>query len=185
DKYSGGLGTYTANHVPMAIHAPDVGRTYFVYGGTRAGRRHLLAMVSYYDHQRHRVPRPTVVHDKKGVDDPHDNPSLCLDGEGHLWIFVSGRARARPGLIFRSREPHRIDAFEKVAEREFTYPQPRWIDGVGFVGRSWDRRNRGRGRSVPGAKSRCGRVRIRASPGERPAISRDPVRGITTTFDAR
>ncbi len=133
DKYSGGLGTYTANHVPMAIHAPEVGRTYFVYGGTRSGRRHLLAMVSYYDHQRHLVPRPTVVHDKQGVDDPHDNPSLCLDGDGYLWVFVSGRARARPGLIYRSRKPHELDAFEKIAEREFTYPQPRWIEGRGFV----------------------------------------------------
>ena len=24
DKYSGGLGTYTAKHVPMAIYAPEV-----------------------------------------------------------------------------------------------------------------------------------------------------------------
>jgi len=26
DKYSGGLGTYTANHVPIAVHAPEVQR---------------------------------------------------------------------------------------------------------------------------------------------------------------
>ncbi len=36
DKYSGGLGTYTVNHVPMAIYAPKVGKTFFVYGGTTA-----------------------------------------------------------------------------------------------------------------------------------------------------
>lgn len=125
DKYSGGLGTYTANHVPMAVHAPEAGRTYFVYGGAREGRRHLLAMASYYDHRRHRVPRPTVVHDKQGVDDPHDNPSLCLDGDGHLWVFVSGRARSRPGLIYRGRKPHSIEAFDLVLEKEFTYPQHR------------------------------------------------------------
>jgi hypothetical protein len=133
DKYSGGLGTYTANHVPMAIHAPEVGRTFFVYGGARAGRRHLLAMASYYDHRNNLVPRPTIVHDKQGVDDPHDNPSLCLDGEGHLWVFVSGRARARPGLMYRSRKPFSVETFEKVGEREFTYPQPRWIPGRGLV----------------------------------------------------
>src|SRR5919206_382540 len=45
DKYSGGLGTYTANHVPIAIYAPKVGKTFFVYGGTtNADERHLLCM---------------------------------------------------------------------------------------------------------------------------------------------
>lgn len=133
DKYSGGLGTYTANHVPMAIYAREVDKTFFVYGGAKQGRRHLLAMASYYDHHRRVVPRPTIVHDKQGVDDPHDNPSLCLDGKGHLWIFVSGRAKARPGLIYRSVKPYSTDEFELIAEREFTYPQPRWFDGQGFL----------------------------------------------------
>jgi hypothetical protein len=133
DKYSGGLGTYTANHVPMAIYAKEVDKTFFVYGGARGGKRHLLAMASYYDHRQHRVPRPTIVHDKQTVNDPHDNPSLCLDGAGHLWVFISGRARSRPGLIYRSTKPFSTDRFEFVAEREFTYPQPRWIDGQGFL----------------------------------------------------
>ncbi|MFW6336252.1 MAG: hypothetical protein ACOC3G_03905 [Phycisphaeraceae bacterium] len=35
DKYSGGLGTYTAKHVPMAIHAAEAKKTFFVYGGAR------------------------------------------------------------------------------------------------------------------------------------------------------
>ncbi len=33
DKYSGGLGTYTMKHIPMAVYSPEVDRTYFVYGG--------------------------------------------------------------------------------------------------------------------------------------------------------
>ncbi len=133
DKYSGGLGTYTANHVPMAIYANEVDKTFFVYGGAKQGRRHLLAMASYYDHRRHRVPRPTIVHDKQTVDDPHDNPSLCLDGKGHLWVFVSGRAKKRPGLIYRSTKPYSTDDFEQISQREFTYPQPRWFEGRGFL----------------------------------------------------
>lgn len=133
DKYSGGLGTYTANHVPMAIYAREVDKTFFVYGGAKGGQRHLLCMASHYDHREHRVPRPTIVHDKQGVDDPHDNPSLCIDGSGHVWVFVSGRAKKRPGYIYRSTEPYSTDAFEQVAEREFTYPQPRWVEGQGFV----------------------------------------------------
>lgn len=133
DKYSGGLGTYTANHVPMGIYAKEADKTFFVYGGAKQGQRHLLAMASYYDHRRHLVPRPTIVHDKQGVDDPHDNPSLCIDRGGHLWVFVSGRAKLRPGLIYRSAKPYSTDEFELVATREFTYPQPRWFDGHGFL----------------------------------------------------
>ena len=94
---------------------------------------HLLAMISYFDHASGLVPKPTVVHDKQGVDDPHDNPSLAIDSQGHLWVFVSGRARARPGFIYRSRRPHDIDAFELVSQREITYPQPHWFAREGFV----------------------------------------------------
>ena len=133
DKYSGGLGTYTANHVPLAIYVAEVDKTFFVYGGAKRGQRHLLAMASYFDHRTGRVPRPTIVHDKHGVDDPHDNPSLAIDGQGHLWVFVSGRAQKRPGVIYRSVRPYSTEAFELVGQREFTYPQPRWIDGRGFL----------------------------------------------------
>ena len=133
DKYSGGLGTYTAKHLPLAIHVPQVEKTFFVYGGSRQGERYLLAMASYYDHNTGEVPRPTIVHDKQGVDDPHDNPSIALDEQGHLWVFVSGRGQRRPGFIYRGREPYSVDAFEQIHEGEFTYPQPFWVDGQGFL----------------------------------------------------
>ena len=133
-KYSGGLGAYTAKHHPLAIYAPAVQKTFFVYGGTtRADARHLLAMVSCYDHRAKQVPKPVVVHDKQGVDDPHDNPSIQIDGAGRLWVFVSGRGRKRPGHVYRSRLPYDIESFEHVSKREFTYPQPWWIDEHGFV----------------------------------------------------
>ena len=35
DKYSGGLGTYTANHNPIAVYSPAADRTFFTYGGTQ------------------------------------------------------------------------------------------------------------------------------------------------------
>ncbi len=133
DKYSGGFATYTANHVPMAIYAPAVNKTFFVYGGAKQGQRYLLDMISYYDHTRGVVPRPVVVHDKGGVDDPHDNPSLAIDPQGYLWVFVSGRAKARPGFIYRSAKPYDIEKFDLVSTREITYPQPRWIEGEGFL----------------------------------------------------
>ena len=71
DKYSGGLGTYTAKHTPLAVYRPEVEKTFFVYGGTtKSDECHLLCMVSYYDHRTQTVPRPVVVHDKQGVNDP-------------------------------------------------------------------------------------------------------------------
>ncbi len=134
DKYSGGLGTYTANHIPMAIYAPEVKKTFFTYGGTTAkDEKHLLIMVSYFDHQKGVVPKPVIVYDKKGVDDPHDNASISIDDKGFLWVFVSGRAKARPGLIFRSTTPYSIEAFDQVKEGEMTYPQPWWMNGKGFL----------------------------------------------------
>jgi len=133
-KYSGGLGTYTAKHHPLAVYAPAVQKTFFVYGGTtQEDQRHLLAMASYYDHRSNQLPQPVVVHDKQNVDDPHDNPSIQIDERGHLWVYVSGRGRKRPGHIYRSRKPYDIASFEHVTDREFTYPQPWWIEGSGFV----------------------------------------------------
>jgi hypothetical protein len=134
DKYSGGLGTYTAKHVPLAIYCPEVEKTFFVYGGTTAAdKRYLLCMASCYDHRTGRVPRPTVVHDKLGVDDPHDDPSISVDDEGHVWVFVSGRGRGRPGFKYRSLEPYSVSAFEQVTEEEMTYPQPWHVPGRGFL----------------------------------------------------
>ncbi len=133
-KYSGGLGTYTAKHCPLAIHAKAVNRTFFVYGGTpEAGQRRLLAMIGVYDHQTGKVHQPHVVHDKQTVDDPHDNPSLTMDPQGHLWVFVSGRGRQRPGFVYRSRKPYDQSAFEQVMEAEFTYPQPWWLGEAGCL----------------------------------------------------
>jgi hypothetical protein len=131
DKYSGGLGTYTANHQPMAVHVPAVNRTYFTYGGTPdPGRRELAIMVSEYDHATGGVPRPVCLYFDPAVDDPHDNAALQVDPDGHIWIFKSGRGIARPGLVFRSARPYSLDAFELVDVQEFTYPQIR-NDGRG------------------------------------------------------
>ncbi len=133
DKYSGGLGTYTAKHVPIAVYAPEAKKTFFCYGGSKGGKRYLLNMVSYYDHVKDRVPRPTIVHDKGGVDDPHDDASLTIDEQGHLWVYVAGRGRKRPGFVYRSVKPYAIDRFERVSSDEICYPQPYAVRGAGIV----------------------------------------------------
>ena len=134
DKYSGGLGTYTSSHMPVAVYAPKVNKTFFVYGGTTgATEKHLLIMLSFYDHKKKRVPCPVIVYDKAGVDDPHDNASLSIDEHGYIWVFISGRNTSRPGMIFRSRKPYDITAFDKTYEGDMTYPQPWRFDNEGFL----------------------------------------------------
>lgn len=126
DKYSGPLGTYTAKHVPLAIYSEKANKTFFVYGGTKSeDQRYLLCMIGEYDHSSGMVSKPTVVCDKKGVNDPHDNPSIMIDDQDYIWVFVSGRGRHRPGFKFRSKKPLEIDEFEQITEEEMTYPQPR------------------------------------------------------------
>ncbi len=133
DKYSGGLGTYTAKHTPLAIYAPSVQTTFFVYGGTTGpAQKHLLCMIGSYDHSTNTLSQPVIVHDKDGVDDPHDNPSLLIDPDGYLWVFVSGRGRKRPGFKYRSTHPYSIDSFTLITSEEMTYPQPWYVSGKGF-----------------------------------------------------
>jgi hypothetical protein len=133
DKYSGALGTYTAKHIPLAIYADEVDKTFFVYGGTtNETSRYLLCMIGEFDHQTGKVSKPVVVYDKQGIKDPHDNPSLMIGDDGHLWVFVSGRGSSRPGFKFRSKNPYDISEFELVTEEEMTYPQP-WNTDKGYL----------------------------------------------------
>lgn len=133
DKYSGGLGTYTAKHRPLAIYDSVANRTFFVYGGTTTPKaKYLLCMIGSFDHATGKCSKPKIVYDKLGVDDPHDNPSIALDGAGYIWVFVSGRGKKRPGFKFRSDKPHSIDQFIEISEEEMTYPQIWWVTEKGF-----------------------------------------------------
>lgn len=131
-KYSGGLGTYCAKHRPMAVHCPEVKRTFFCYGGTDPNRTTLLHMVSYYDHATGTVPRPRILLDKQTTD-AHDNPVITVDARGHIWIFSAAHGTARPAYISVSKKPYSIDAFECVAATNYSYPQPHVVPGEGFL----------------------------------------------------
>ncbi|MCE5252151.1 BNR repeat-containing protein [bacterium] len=130
--YSGGLGTGTAKHLPMAYYAPAVNRTFFCWGGSDPDNAVLRLMVSYYDHATGTVPRPGIVMEKN-TEDHHDNPALMLDDRGYVWVFVSAHGMVRPAYIYRSAEPYSIDSFELVRETGFSYPQPWYIEGKGFL----------------------------------------------------
>jgi len=99
-------------------------------------------MVSYYDHEKDLVPRPTILLDKE-TEDAHDNPVISVDDAGYIWIFSTAHGTARQAYVHRSRYPYEIDDFERVTitewvegkEREvtnFSYMQPWTIPGQGF-----------------------------------------------------
>ncbi len=142
-KYSGGLGTYCAKHQPFAVYCAKVDKTFFCYGGaTRDDPRHLLHMVSFYDHASGTVVRPTIVMDK-ATDDAHDNPVIAVAAAGHIWIFSTSHGRSRPSFIHRSAAPYDVSRFERVkavltGDRQrpldnFSYFQAWYVPGRGFV----------------------------------------------------
>ncbi|MBO7680415.1 MAG: hypothetical protein J6S75_12180, partial [Thermoguttaceae bacterium] len=113
-KYSGGLGTYPANHYPFAVYAPEVNKTFFCYGGTDKEGNTLLHEVGVFDHETKTVSRPTILLDK-GTTDAHDNPVISLDQEGHIWIFSTSHGTKRPSWIYKSVRPYDIDEFELIS----------------------------------------------------------------------
>jgi BNR repeat-containing family member len=131
-KYSGGLGTYPQQHSPIAIYSREANKTFFCYGGSTGKPKELAAMVSYFDHQTGRVPRPRVVV-VKPTDDAHENPTLQIDEAGRLWVFSNTHGPAGNSYIFRSTSPHSIDEFEQVARTNFSYSQPHVVPGEGFL----------------------------------------------------
>lgn len=130
-KYSGGFATYPQQQGPIAIYAPAVEKTFFVYGGASAGNS-LLHMVSYFDHKTGRVPRPTILLDKK-TDDAHDNPVLSIDERGYLWVFSNAHGTGRPSYIHKSRQPYDIRNFELVQTGNFSYGHIWHEAGRGFL----------------------------------------------------
>jgi hypothetical protein len=131
-KYSGGLGTYCAKHIPMAYYSAKADKTFFVYGGTVKGKNELLEMVSYYDHRTGLLPRPTILMNKK-TGDAHDNPTIMLDDDGFVWVFASSHGTGRPSFIFKSDMPFSTTSFTVVRKTNFSYPQPWHIPNSGFL----------------------------------------------------
>ncbi len=152
-KYSGGLGTYCAKHKPFAVYCPKVRKTFFCYGGVpanyqkrpeltaggigaRKAKDALYHMVSYFDHETGRVPRPTLLLDKKTYD-AHDNPVISVDAKGHLWIFSTAHGNMRPSYVHRSVKPYDIDTFEQVAVLEKTGKGPQPITNFSYF-QAWN-----------------------------------------------
>ena len=131
-KYSGGFATYPQQITPFAVYCGEANRTFFCYGGAPADKNELVHAVSYFDHAAGTVPRPRILLNK-GTDDAHDNPAISVDDAGHLWIFSNAHGTSRPSWIHRSTRPYDIDEFEQVLETNFSYSQPWFLPGQGFL----------------------------------------------------
>ena len=112
-KYSGGLGTYPANHYPFSVYRPEVDKTFFCYGGTDPDETTLWHEVGVYDHKTKKVSRPTILLDKE-TNDAHDNPVISVDDQGRIWVFSTSHGVGRPSYIHRSVRPYDISEFEKI-----------------------------------------------------------------------
>lgn len=131
-KYSGGFATYPQQHIPVAIYRPEVDKTFFTYGGAKPGTRDLLHMVSYFDHKTGKVARPRILLDKH-TSDAHDNPVMAIDDEGYIFIYSPAHGTSRPTFIHKSLRPYSIDEFTSLPTFNFSYPQPKFIPGKGFL----------------------------------------------------
>ena len=143
-KYSGGLGTYCAKHQPFAVYSSQAQKTFFCFGGAAKGNdRRLWHMVSYFDHEKKVVPRPVILLDKR-TSDAHDNPVISVDAQGYIWIFSTSHGTSRPSYIHRSKRPHDINAFKRIAATRqnggvampilnFSYMQAWHVPSQGFA----------------------------------------------------
>jgi hypothetical protein len=142
-KYSGGLGTYPANHYPFSVYVKAVNKTFFCYGGTDIKGKTLLHMVSYFDHATGKVPKPTIVLDKK-TDNAHDNPVMNIDKEGYIWLFSTAHGTNSPSYVHKSLKPYDVSAFlqvhttkivngETVPMDNFSYLQSWYQPANGFI----------------------------------------------------
>lgn len=131
-KYSGGMATYPHQMLPFAVYRKEVEKTYFCYGGTTPGKRELLHMLSFYDHRTGKVARPVVLMNKQ-TEDAHDNPTMTMDDAGHIWVFSNSHGTSRPSYIHRSTDPYSIERFELVLTTNFSYGQPWYFTGQGFL----------------------------------------------------
>ncbi len=132
-KYSGGLGTYPANMMPMATYVAAVNKTFFVYGGTTSPtQRDLQIMIGTYDHTTGKVSRPSTIRDSEGFSDAHANPAIAMGPNGHIYVFSATR-HSFQGRVYRSNSAHDASAFTQVYAGYMAYPQPWYDPDHGFL----------------------------------------------------
>ena len=116
--YGGAHATYCAWTRPMAVYAPAVDRTFFVFGDDANS-----PTACVYDHRTRQFAHAVTVADNPDMD-AHKNPHLLLDEQGYLYVFY--RSHCSPTHLRKSKAPYDISAWDDmgvVVERS-SYPQP-------------------------------------------------------------
>lgn len=141
-KYSGGFATYPQQHIPMAVYAPQVRKTFFCYGAAGDSPKQIRNMIGWYDHASGEVCRPRVVLER-GTNDAHYNPTMAIDGKGHVYVFCNSHGRGvelrrddpthGKSFVYRSVKPNSIERFERVVSDNFSYSQAWPVEGRGLL----------------------------------------------------
>jgi len=118
-KYSGGFGTYTAKHTPIAIHHNGI--TYYTYSDNSDG-----VLRIYVSNETETVEIHQAV-----LGDPHSNATISIDKDGFIWVHVSARGAKEIGAIYKSVSRGTLE-FELIEETWQAYPQP-WRTDFGQV----------------------------------------------------
>lgn len=130
-KYSGGFATYPQQHIPIAIYAKAVNKTFFSYGGASPDGKSIENRVGVYDHATGEVSRPTLLV-ARPTNDTHFNPTLSLDARGHVYVFCNSHGQGTKSFLYRSDKPYSIESFTQVREDNFSYSQP-WALSDGLL----------------------------------------------------
>ena len=117
--YSGPMATYCVWHRPMAIYAPSVDRTFFVYGNADNA-----PTISCYDHAEASFAAPVVLGSNPDGD-AHRNPTLLIDEDGYLYVFYG--AHGHQTHVLRSDAPYDFSSWSEracIEDPGTSYPQP-------------------------------------------------------------
>ena len=121
-----GRGAVYQAQNPQAVHLPDREETVVAYRGEDSD-----PFVTRYDHATGAFDEPIRVGTNPLVDtDNHGPPSVCVDGEGYVYLFYG--AHNSPIQVARSTEPGRIDEWDHcspIDDPGGSYPQPVAIGG--------------------------------------------------------
>jgi hypothetical protein len=141
-KYSGGFATYPQQHIPLAVYAPEVRKTFFCYGGAGSSAKQIRNLIAYYDHATNQVSRPRILLERQ-THDAHYNPTMAIDARGYLYVFCNSHGLGvelpkddpthGKSFVYRSVEPYSIDRFRLVLADNFSYSQVWPVEGKGLL----------------------------------------------------
>jgi hypothetical protein len=119
--YAGGKATYSAWHRPMAVYAPEVNKTFFVFGDA-----HNRPAISLFDHATARFAEPLALGTNPDGN-AHRNPTLLIDEDRYLFVFYGYHGGAQPIAVLRSLYPLDMSAWTRMADLtdgNGSYPNP-------------------------------------------------------------